>query len=510
MSQSRSPDRMRSRTSPFHVPALGRSFTIGVALIALIACDEQPGGGPALGQVSDQTTTLGEPITVPLVIVSDNVATLAVSAMSSDQQVLPSAGIQVIGGGTNRSLLLSPSHAQTGSSTLKVVVKDSSGEASREFDLEVVVPFSGGHAKLETPLDVPTGYALDIEDETIATSGNEEVWVFDLEDGEWVEVRKVTTAPSGIALILDYGWSIDLEGARLLIGAPETAADHTGQGVAFLYERTGDTFPEDAHFFDNDPAKDERFGYSVAINGDQLFIGVPFGSTNDIKSGVVNLYQTDMFGGWDLFGKLAPSDATTGTSFGRVMAASPEVLVIGDYSDDERGADAGAAYLFVPDGALWVEAEKLAPAGLEAGDQFGHDVAASDGWVLVSAWDDDEQGEDAGAVYVFHDSGGSWEQADVLYAPDAEMQSGFGSAVAIDYPYAVVGAHLEDSEAHNAGAVYVFRHDGDTWHHLVKLTSPAPAAESAFGWDVAIDGGHLVVSQFKPGFTVVYERMPGQ
>ena len=80
------------------------------------------------------------------------------------------------------------------------------------------------------------------------------------------------------------------------------------------------------------------------------------------------------------------------------------------------------------------------------------------------------------------------------------------SSVALEYPYAVVGAHLEDSEGNNAGAVYVFRHDGATWHQVAKLTSPEPAAEAGFGWDVAISGEYLVASQFSPPLTVVYRR----
>lgn len=180
--------------------------------------------------------------------------------------------------------------------------------------------------------------------------------------------------------------------------------------------------------------------------------------------------------------------------------------MVGDYANDERGSDAGAAYVFVADGGFWSEANKLAPAGLDVDDQFGTAVAGDGDWALVAAWNDDSQAEDAGAVYVFHREGASWEQVDVLFAPDPEQFAGFGSSLALEYPYAVVSAKLEDTGENNAGAVYVLRHDGTTWHEVAKLTSPQPAADASFGWAVDISGDHVVASQLSPALTVVFRR----
>lgn len=489
-----------SRASP-----LWGAISLAALLLALAGCTNGPLGGPALAQPEDQRTTLGEPVTVQLTIVSEAPSTVSVTATSSNEQVLPLSGIVVTGTGADRSLVITPSHSQTGTSIVSVEVQDDRGAASRDFDVQVTVPFAE-HVVLETESAEPIGVSLAIQGEVLVAGGLKNAFVFELQGDQWEQKQRLAPLPNGISDVDGYGDAVALDGSRILIGADETTNTHTSQGAAFLYEVDGGTYDFVTDFLDNDPAQDELLGRSVAVLDDHLFAGVPGGSTNDVQSGTVNVYQPDGFGAWTLLGKLAPSDATTGTVFGDALDVSDGLAVIGDYANEERGAEAGAAYVFAPDGDFWSEVIKLAPPALEDGDQFGLKVAGDGEWIFVSAWNDDTQAENAGAVYVFHLGGSGWVQADVLYASDAAQNGGFASSVELEYPYAVVGAHLEDSQGNNAGAVYVFRHDGATWHQVAKLTSPEPAAEAGFGWDVAISGEYLVASQLSPPLTVVYRR----
>ncbi len=488
-------------------PGFVRAFVLALSLLALAACTSGPsGGGPALGQPQDVTTTLGEPVTVPLVIVSDSAASLTVTATSSNEQVLPDAGIQVTGTGVNRSLALAPSHTQTGTSTVTVTVKDDRGFATRDFDLEVEVLFTQSQTLTTTGAE-PIGISLAIQGETLVAGGLESAFVFELSADEWVEKQKLTSLVNGIFDVKGFGGAVALDGSRILVGADESTNTDVSQGAAYVFDvGSGASYEYDGSLLDNDPADNERFGRSVGVLGDDLFVGVPGGSVADVQSGAVNVYQPDGMGGWSLLGKLTPSDATTGTVFGETLDVSTGLTVVGDYANDERGTDAGAAYVFEADGGFWSEATKLAPAELDEGDHFGIAVTGDGDWVLVGAWNDDTQAEDAGAVYVFHREASVWEQVDVLYSPDPEQFAGFGSSLALEYPYAVVSAKLEDEGENNAGAVYVFRHDGTTWHEVAKLASPEPAANAQFGWGVGISGDHVVASQASPALTVVFRR----
>jgi hypothetical protein len=152
-----------------------------------------------------------------------------------------------------------------------------------------------------------------------------------------------------------------------------------------------------------DSAEGDRFGEAVAVDGDFIVVGSPGRKAVDIyqRSGA---YVTT----------LTPLDAG-GEAFGSVVDISGDTIVIGAHED---GGFAGAVYVSTYDGSSWSQPVKLVPAGLEAGDNFGHAVAIDGDTFAAGAHGDDEQGGSAGAVYVYERENGVWSQADKLYGSD--------------------------------------------------------------------------------------------
>jgi hypothetical protein len=481
------------------------------ASLALAACNVGAGPGgqpPSLSDVADQTTTLGEPVAVDLALTDEAPATVKVTASSSNEQVVSSSGLAVSGAGTSRTLTVTPGSTTTGTAVITVTATDEGGKSSSvDFEVTVERPFAGAPAILTPQNADPIGVSVAIDGDVAVAGGAEYAYVFELDGGDWVERKKLTSDINGIVVVEAFGVDVAVEGDRVLVGAPDSDGSATDQGTAFLFARSGDDFAFDGELLDPAPEQSDRMSRSVGLSGDVLFAGAPGATENSVASGSVVMFQPSGLGGWELLGKLTPSDAVDGTVFGEALDVSGDLLVVGDYGNDQRGVDAGAAYVFEAEAGFWNEVAKLAPAELEAGDQFGLGVAADDGWVLVGSWNDDDAGQEAGAVYVFHDAGSGWQLVDKLLASDAAPFASFGGSLALDYPYAVVGAHYEDSAADNAGAVYVLRHDGTTWHEVAKLTSPHAAAGGGFGFDVDVSGEHLIVSQLQsPTFTAVYRR----
>ena len=71
---------------------------------------------------------------------------------------------------------------------------------------------------------------------------------------------------------------------------------------------------------------------------------------------------------------LSASDAETGDRFGWSVAVDGDLAIVGARWEDTGGANAGAAYLFRRDigGAdNWGEIKKLTASDAAAGDQFG-------------------------------------------------------------------------------------------------------------------------------------------
>lgn len=159
----------------------------------------------------------------------------------------------------------------------------------------------------------------------------------------------------------------------------------------------------------------------------------------------------------------------------------------------------------------------------DASDLFGVSVAFSaDGATLavganreasaatgVDGDADDDSAMDAGALYLFALSQGSWQQSAYLKASNAGAGDGFGScaALAADGNTLAVGAPFEASAAMGvdgdgaddsmveAGAVYVFVRDGVGWRQQAYLKDSNTHERALFGFSLALsaDGDTLAV-----------------
>ena len=128
----------------------------------------------------------------------------------------------------------------------------------------------------------------------------------------------------------------------------------------------------------------------------------------------------------------------------------------------------------------FIQQAYLKASNAESDDVFGRSVAISGDTVVVGADREDSNGTggegdnsalDAGATYVFVHNGAAWSQQAYLKASNADAGDWFGWSVAISGDTMVVGACYEDSngtggESDNsatwAGAAYVFGPDTDS------------------------------------------------
>ena len=115
--------------------------------------------------------------------------------------------------------------------------------------------------------------------------------------------------------------------------------------------------------------------------------------------------------------------------------------------------------------------------------QLGYSVSVSENIVIVGAPLDDTQGLDTGAAVIFEkDLGGidNWGERMILFASNANAstQPLFGFSVAMSSSgHAIVGVHLEDTQAMNAGAAYIFEKDldgVDDWGERTTLFAVMP------------------------------------
>lgn len=201
-------------------------------------------------------------------------------------------------------------------------------------------------------------------------------------------------------------------------------------------------------------------------------------------------------------------NAGAGDRFGLAMSTSADYVAIGasgedsssEIGNDEAMVNTGAVYVYRRTGQTWTFSQILKGTSITADRRFGGAVAMAGDLLVVGSHLDDARVSNGGAAYVFRldRANGRWLEEQRLTASDAAPSDAFGASVAVDGDLIVVGASHKDSPGapgDNVGAVYTFRRNGAVWIEESKLGPPTPAAQTAFGWLVALDGDALAVQQ---------------
>ncbi len=253
---------------------------------------------------------------------------------------------------------------------------------------------------------------------------------------------------------------------------------NSGTGAAYVFVRSGSTWSQQAELTPSDGFGGDDFGVSVAISGSTVLVGSPYSTAAGLAYVFVRSGST-----WSQQAELTAADGGAWDAFGEAVALSGSTAVIGAPS---HNSDAGAAYVFVQSGVSWSQEDELTAADGASGDYFGSSVSVSSAPVSLSrstvVVGAPSKNSSTGAAYVFVQSGTSWPQQAEL-AGDGAKYAQFGVSVAVSGATAVVG---EIGTSGNPGAAYVFVQSGTSWPQEAKLTASDGAAGDAFGLSVAI------------------------
>jgi hypothetical protein len=244
----------------------------------------------------------------------------------------------------------------------------------------------------------------------------------------------------------------------------------------------------------------ENFGTAVAIDGDTAVVTTPYATVGKAEgAGAAYVYVLDG-AMWTLQAQLSAADPKPYSNFGRAIAISANTVVIGAQSADGVMDSAGAAYVFTRTGSNWTQQAKLVAADGESFNDFGAAVALSGDSVVVGSPSAFVNGENiVGAAYVYLRTGNTWSQQQKLVASDGLAFDSFGNAVAIEGDRAVVAAYQASVGAASfSGAAYAFSRSGSTWTQNQKLVALDAASEDLFGQSVAMNGGSLIVGAPQP------------
>ncbi|MDD2769794.1 MAG: FG-GAP repeat protein, partial [Methylococcus sp.] len=210
---------------------------------------------------------------------------------------------------------------------------------------------------------------------------------------------------------------------------------------------------EQAKLTASDAAANDRFGQSVGIAGDTAVVGA-----SGVNSGAGAAYVYERSGGvWTQQAKLTASDAATGDFLGASVGIAGDTVVAGALGVN---SGVGAAYVYERSGGVWTQQAKLTASDGAAPDYFGASVGIAGDTVVAGA-----QGANGneGAAYVYVKPVGGWADATQtakLSASDAVAGDRFGASVGIAGATVVAGAQGANG---NEGAAYVYVKPSGSW-----------------------------------------------
>jgi hypothetical protein len=310
-------------------------------------------------------------------------------------------------------------------------IKASNTQGSDEFGISVALYGDtlavGAHQEDSGTTGVNT-----TPDEAASNSGA--VYVFTRSDTSWTQQAYIKASNTGGGD--SFGYSLALSGDTLAVGAYREDSSTLGinttpidnkqsddYGAVYVFVRNNANWVEQAYIKASETDKLDYFGFSVALSGNTLAVGV---------------YLED--------------SETTGIN------SIP--------NDTAAGANSGAVYVFTRSNNTWSQQAYIKASNTGKTDLFGKSITLFGDVLAVGAIQEDSEttgidsipndtaaGTNSGAVYVFTRSNNTWSQQTYIKASTTVSNVNFGQSVALAGDTLAVGVPVENT---SAGASYIF------------------------------------------------------
>ncbi len=300
-----------------------------------------------------------------------------------------------------------------------------------------------------------------------------------------------------------FGHSVAIDGDTILVGAPDARVLGFPEGAVYFFHRAQSVWVGAARIEATTPAIGDRFGWSVAIEGEWAAVGAYGDDAAGFNAGAVHIYRRQAPLSWVLFAELRPEQPGGNDFFGQAVALDGERLLVGAPGEDSVALDGGAAYLFAFDGTSWVEQKKVTVASASAQARFGEVLDLDGSRMVVSALHSGILGSQQGEVYIFDELGGEWELSAQLAPKEAGAGDGFGWRVDLLGDDLLVGGPRFDGVLDNGGSAWLFSKVSAEWLQIRALHAPSLDPNEGSGSAVALGPNRIFVAGYQDSNSVL-------
>lgn len=253
------------------------------------------------------------------------------------------------------------------------------------------------------------------------------VYAYKRVNGTWTQQQKLVF-PTALADD-QIGWSVAVASTTALAGAPERG----NGGSAFILRFDGGAWFSQVEVTDSDAGPNAAFGAAVTCSLDVSAIGAPE-STEGVGAGAGRVRIVDRVGQvWTSGQVLRAPFPDPGDRFGISVALDGDLLAVGAPGDDDLELNAGAVYVFKRTGGQFNLASKLRAPTSILEDGFGSALSLRNGVLVVGAPRHDAVAENAGAAFVYSVAeAGTASLVRTMLPVGTSAQTNFGHAVSTD------------------------------------------------------------------------------
>lgn len=278
-----------------------------------------------------------------------------------------------------------------------------------------------------------------------------------------------------------FGVDIALDGDLILVGSFTDQNSSASSGAGYLFNvNTGALL---ADFTAETGSSGDQTGRSVALQQPLALLGAPGNDDNGPSTGAVHAFLTNLL--FQLT-TIYPDTPIIDERFGASVAIDGDFIVVGAPGSSFSGSLTGSVYVF--DVNTGVQLHRIVPAGSGAGDLVGTSVDVQDGVIAIGAPFYTRPGlGGSGIVYTYNAASGTL--INTFNPPMPAVLQQFGTSVALDGSRLVVGSPYTYANTPFEGRVHVF--DNGTVEEVNVFSIPDG---QIFGRQVAASGGRTAAS----------------
>jgi FG-GAP repeat len=277
-----------------------------------------------------------------------------------------------------------------------------------------------------------------------------------------------------------FGISVAVSGTTVVVGGD--GARHQA-GAAYVYARSGGHWRLQATLHDPRGHAGDSFGNSVAVSGGTIVSGA-WGVLG--QEGAAYIYHRSGTS-WPLQATIADPGGSQLNKFGIAVAVSGSTAMIteNDVFCEPGQQTLGCVYTYSRSGSAWSQQSVLPDPGNGAG--FYGDSLAIDGTEAIIG--SPGVRNFAGDTYIYRLTSSGWHHTSTLTKHRGLEY--FGNSVAIAGRRAVIGAPLIGLA--KCGRAYEFIRSGSRWRSRETIVNHGCSSGDLFGYAVALTGRTAVV-----------------